>query len=132
MGLLAGCADRMPATDARVAVHVTYMPAPRRAAEDVGHASAAVPNIDLNRLCGALERADNPEKDRVRWCVEDERDAKAELERRWSASSAAERSACMPSSTAGVEPSYVELLTCFEIVAALKDGPSAYRMRTQQ
>ncbi len=130
VALLAGCADRTPATEARVGVHVGYMPTARRAVEHVGHASEAVPNIDLNQVCRAVERTDNSAKDR-QWCLEDERDAKIELQRRWQRFSAAERTACMPSSTAGVESSYVELLTCFEIVSALKDGPSTYRARAQ-
>ncbi len=131
VALLAGCADRTPATEARVGVSVGYMPSPRRAVEDVGQASKAVPNMDLNKLCRAVERSDTSDKDRRHWCLEDERDAKNELQRRWHTLSAAERSACMPSSTGGVEPSYVELLTCLELVSALKDGPSTYGARAQ-
>jgi len=152
VGLLAGCAQRMPATEARV-VRVAYMPAAeagagvhgympparlgymppaRRAVEDVGHASRPVPNIDLNKVCRVGEPADNPDADRRQWCLKDERDAKIELQRRWSTSSPAERSACVPSSSGGVEPSYVELLTCFEMGAFLKEGPSAFGRRTQR
>jgi hypothetical protein len=124
MGLLAGCADcmRMPAADAQVRVYVGYTPTARRAAEDVGHAFESVPNYDMRKSCRAAER------DR---CVEDERDAKAELQRRWPTFSAAHRSACIPSSTGGVEPSYVEILSCFEIAFALKEGPSKYLIRAQ-
>lgn len=138
VGLLAGCADRMPATEARVAVHIAYMPTARRVVENVGRGSEAhkgdvskAPEIDLRKVCRAVEHSDNPDQDRHPWCLRAERDAKAELQQRWSTFSAAERSACMPSSTGGVEESYVELLTCFEIVSALKNGPSTYRVRAQ-
>jgi hypothetical protein len=38
----------------------------------------------------------------------------------------------VPSSTGGVEPSYVELLTCFEMASSLKRGASTWGVRTQQ
>jgi hypothetical protein len=146
MGLLAGCAERMPATEARVALHVGHIPTARRVVEGRGHASEApkghapeapnghaseAPNIDLNRICRAVEQSDEPTQDRHRWCLESEQGAKNELQQRWHALSAADRSACMPSSTGGVEPSYVELLTCFEIISAVKTGPSAFRTGAQ-
>jgi hypothetical protein len=108
VGLLAGCADRTPAAEARLGVHFGYMPTARRTVEDVPHVSGAVPNFDMSKSCRASERSD---------CLEEERDAKIELQGRWPGFSAAERSACMPLSTAGVEPSYVELLTCFEMAS---------------
>jgi hypothetical protein len=146
VGLLAGCAERMPATEARVALHVTHIPTARRLVEGRGHApeaskghastapnghAAAAPNIDLNRICRAVEQSDEPTQDRHRWCLEGEQGAKNELQQRWHALSAADRSACVPSSTGGVEPSYVELLTCFEIMSAVKTGPSTYRTGMQ-
>ena len=152
VGLLAGCAERMPATEARVALQVGHIPAARRVVEGrghapegrghasegpKGHASAApngraseAPNIDLNKICRAVEQSDEPTQDRHRWCLEGEQGAKSELQQQWHALSAADRSACVPSSTGGVEPSYVELLTCFEIISAVKTG-SAYRTGMQ-
>lgn len=138
LGLLAGCAERMPATEARVAVQVAYMPTARRLVEGRGHAPEApkgqaseVPNIDLNKICRGVEQSDEPTQDRHRWCLESERNAKNELQQRWRTLSTTERSACLPSSTGGIEPSYVELLTCFEIVSAVKTGPSSYRAGAQ-
>jgi hypothetical protein len=109
VGLLAGCADRTPAIEARVGVHFGYVPAARRTVEDVRHVSGTLPNFDMSKLCRASERTG---------CLEEERDAKIELQRQWPTFSEANRSTCMPSSTAGVEPSYVELLTCFEMASA--------------
>lgn len=146
MGLLAGCAERMPAPEARVALHVTHIPIARRVVEGRGHASegpkghastapnghaAEAPNIDLNKICHAVEQSDEPTQDRHRWCLESEQGAKNELQQRWHALSAADRSTCTPSATGGVEPSYVELLTCFEIISAVKSGPSAFRTGAQ-
>jgi hypothetical protein len=138
VGLLAGCADHMPATGARVAVQVAYIPTARSLVEGRGHAleaskgqSSEVPNIDLNKICRGVEQSDDPTQDRRGWCVKSEQDAKNELQQRWRTLSATERSACLPSSTGGVEPSYVELLTCFEIISAVKTGPSSYRAGSQ-
>jgi hypothetical protein len=154
VGLLAGCAERMPATEARVALHVGHVATARRVVEGRGHVSegpkghasaaprgsasaalnghaAEAPNIDLNKICHAVEQSDEPTQDRHRWCLESEQGAKNELQQRWHALSAADRSTCTPSSTGGVEPSYVELLTCFEIISAVKTGPSEYRTGAQ-
>jgi hypothetical protein len=124
VGLLAGCADRLrvPAADAQVRVHVGYAPPARRAAEDADHAFASIPNFDMRKSCRAAERDS---------CVGDERNAKAELQRRWSTFSGAHRAECIPFATGGVEPSYVEILSCFEIAVALKEGPSTYPIRAQ-
>ncbi len=112
--LLTGCADRMPPSEAQYGVHVGYMPTARHAVRTSG----AVPDIDLSRLCRSAGV-------RLRQCYKEERDAEIELGRQWYRFSAAERSACMPSSTAGVQPGYVELLTCFEMAAAKNVGPAA-------
>src|SRR5690349_16091917 len=85
VGLLAGCAERMPATEARVALQVGHIPAARRVVEGRGHASegpkghasaapngraSEAPNIDLNKICRAVEQSDEPTQDRHRWCQE--------------------------------------------------------------
>ena len=123
--LLTGCADRIPANEARFGVHVGYMPTARRT--DV-RASEAIPNIDLSRLC----RSTDGDFLRDQQCLKDEREAEAELQRRWYRFSAAERSACMPHSTAGIQPGYVELLTCFEMIAAKNASPAAIASQTQR
>ncbi len=128
MGLLTGCADRIPANEARFGVHVGYMPTARRAVEV--RASEAVPNIDVSKLCRSTERGGDSVRNRQ--CLKDERDAEVELERQWYRFSAAERSACLPSSTAGVEPGYVELLTCFEMAAVKSTGPATIASRSQR
>ena len=117
--LLTGCADRMPPSEAQYGVHVGYMPPARHAAVRI---SGAVPDIDLSRLCRSAQDGDPV---RVRQCHKVERDAEIELRRQWSRFSAAERSACMPPSTAGVQPGYVELLTCFEMTATKNVRPVA-------
>jgi hypothetical protein len=85
------------------------MPIPRHAEE--GQNVATMPSYDMSKACQGSERSN---------CLEEERQAGAELDRRWQAISAADRSACIPHSTAGVEPSYVELLTCIEMSVLAK------------
>jgi len=102
-----------------------YLPTARRT--DV-RAAEAVPNIDLSRFC----RSAGGEFVRDQRCLKDERDAEIELRQRWYGFSAAERSACVPHSTAGVQQGYVELLTCFEMVTMKNVWPAAIVSQTQR
>jgi len=115
MGLLGGCADRPPVGEAQFGVHVGYLPVARHTVDHVGRASDAVPSFNMTKACRASERNS---------CLRDEQDAKADVQRRWHGFSATERSACMLSSTGGIEPSYAELLTCLEMGALAKAGPA--------
>ena len=119
-GLLAGCADHLPTREARFGVALGYMSSGRRAVEDADR--APVPHYDMSKSCRGIVR---------NGCLKEEQDAAVELEQRWHTFSAADRSACMPQATGGVEPSYVELLTCVEM-GMLTRGPSKIVVGTQR
>ncbi len=129
--LLAGCADQRPIEQAQFGVGVGYMPATRRTVASAEYASQVAPNIDLSSLCRGADRGDDTARAQQR-CIDEERRAKSELQRQWHGFSAADRSACMPSSTGGVEPSYTELLTCFEAAALERAGPAVAATRSRQ
>ena len=51
----------------------------------------------------------------VQKCLEDEQNARADLERKWSGFADADRGHCIREASAGGSPSYVDLLTCLEL-----------------
>ncbi|CAO4166201.1 3',5'-cyclic-nucleotide phosphodiesterase [Methylorubrum populi] len=77
------------------------------------------PNLDVDATCRSAERAqvslnDNANKDA---CLHSERDAQADLKKRWNQFPAAAKSQCSNQFQAGGFPSYVELITCLELAS---------------
>ncbi len=56
-------------------------------------------------------------------CLQDERRARAKLQKQWLSFSRAERAHCRQLTTLGGSPSYVELLTCLQIAKAARALP---------
>lgn len=56
-------------------------------------------------------------------CIEEEKTAKAKLEKEWSEFSVGQKSLCTKLETAGGKPSYAEFLTCLEMGKAVAELP---------
>ena len=56
-------------------------------------------------------------------CIEEEKTAKAKLEKEWSEFSVGQKSLCTKLETAGGKPSYAEFLTCLEMGKAVTELP---------
>ena len=54
-------------------------------------------------------------------CVEDEQNARAELETKWSTFANGDRGRCIGEATAGGSPSYVDPLTCLELAKEVRE-----------
>jgi len=54
-------------------------------------------------------------------CLGDERDAQSTLRKNWSKYNAADKTQCIGTVTTGGPPSYVELLSCLEVMRDAKD-----------
>ena len=56
-------------------------------------------------------------------CIEEEKTAKAKLEKEWSEFSVGQKSLCTKLETTGGKPSYAEFLTCLEMGKAVAELP---------
>jgi len=102
----------------------TSLAAPARAADP------QVPNLDVTPTCRPLDNNDM-QIDEKR-CRQTEADARDELKRQWSSYSAADRSQCTATATMGGTASYVELITCLEMLRAVATAPAKdSNMRTK-
>jgi hypothetical protein len=88
------------------------------------HAMAAVngpPEFDVSPSCRAADRvslsagADKPRTD-LAACLDDERVAKEALVKAWTSFTPVVRAQCVGMNRTGGPPSYVELLTCLEVM----------------
>ena len=97
-----------------------------------------VPRYDVGASClGAAKQLEGmlgPDtsnlsvQERVARCVKTEEDARTKLIAVWPEVESADRSACIGSSSAGNQPSYVELLVCLGIkreVRKIRSNPTA-------
>ena len=74
-----------------------------------------VPTFNVQRNCGLeAEGATNPQQTR-KSCVQDEVDAKKQLDQKWAKLGAKAKGECVGESSAGDDQSYVELLTCLQM-----------------
>ena len=94
----------------------TSLAAPARAAD------AQVPNLDVTPTCRPLDNNDM-QIDEKR-CRQSENDARDQLKRQWSNYSAAERAQCTATATMGGTASYVELITCLELLRDVAGAPA--------
>src|SRR5262245_15496501 len=87
----------------------------------VHQGAGAMPKFDVDATCRAA--VDMP-TGTPRTCLADERGAQDELAKRWTQYAALERARCTTLSGIGYQ-SYVELLTCLEMAAQVKNSPAA-------
>ena len=78
-------------------------------------AQSQMPQFDPASGCGKTPLLDAESGGKVSDCLRDEQDARTRLEKRWSNFPAASRHDCVGEIERGGPPSYVELLTCFEM-----------------
>jgi hypothetical protein len=91
------------------------------------------PNLNVTITCNAAAQysiSAGRDKDA---CLGDERAAESTLAQNWSKYSAADKTQCIGTVTTGGPPSYVELLSCLEVMRDAKDsGDSDALGRTDQ
>jgi hypothetical protein len=86
------------------------------------------PELDVRLSCRAADRAlpiteaDKPRAD-MRACLDDERTARDALVKAWAGFTADARSLCVGMNRTGGPPSYVELLTCLEVMRDAGKSP---------
>jgi hypothetical protein len=86
-----------------------------------GVAAAGLPELDVMPSCRAADRvslaagAEKPRSD-MQACLDDERIAKEDLLKRWAGFSPDIQALCVGMNRTGGPPSYVELLTCLEVM----------------
>jgi len=73
------------------------------------------PTLAVEAGCRETARLDPLQQVTVETCMQQERDARAQLVKSWDTFSALDRSHCQGLVNAGGLPSYVELLTCLDI-----------------
>jgi len=79
------------------------------------------PELDVRLSCRAADRAlvyagtDKPRAD-AQACLDDERTARDALAKAWASFSPIDRTQCVGMNRTGGPPSYVELLTCLEVM----------------
>ena len=78
-------------------------------------AADKVPEFNIEPTCRSAFNA-SPGRT-IAICQQDEREARAQLEKDWSRYAAKDRASCIRLSTLDGHPSYVEVLTCLEIAA---------------
>jgi hypothetical protein len=86
------------------------------------------PEFDVHLSCSAADRAlpragtDKSRAD-IRACLDDERTARDALVKAWAGFAADARARCVGMNRTGGPPSYVELLTCLEVVRDARKRP---------
>jgi hypothetical protein len=95
--------------------------------------SKDVPNFDIHAACRALAQvpearlAGTDQADTSKNCLEEERDARAQLSKEWLQFKPADRSKCVGISRQGeTEAAYTELLTCLEMARDAQEPESAH------
>jgi hypothetical protein len=76
----------------------------------------SVPKYDMARTCRLDHAAASglAVSESMKSCVRDEKQASAQLQKKWSTFPAAKRAGCVSQNTIGGTPSYVGLLTCLQ------------------
>ncbi len=89
-----------------------------------GACAAGPPNLDVSQSCNAATfGAISASRDKQA-CLEDERAAKDQLTKEWSRFAQDVKTSCIGMNNTGGPPSYVELLTCLEV---LRDARASER-----
>ncbi|MBV8839562.1 MAG: hypothetical protein JO000_23760 [Alphaproteobacteria bacterium] len=85
-------------------------------------ADPQVPKLDVTPTCRPLAKSDMPIDEKR--CRQTESDARDQLKRDWAKYTAAERTQCTATATMGGTASYVELITCLEMLRAVANAPA--------
>lgn len=98
--------------------------AARRRAADMG--GGGLPNLDVKGSCSDAQKFSSGVDKNMAYkgCLQDELNAKAELNKRWSEFKPKDRSNCVEQARFP-SPSYVEVLTCLEMVSDAMRAPAA-------
>ncbi len=75
----------------------------------------AIPNLDYASTCRETPPVAMDRKQQLESCLNDEKQAKADLPAQWKRSKPQWRESCLRQTTLGGLASYVELLTCLEM-----------------
>jgi hypothetical protein len=84
--------------------------------------ASTVPSYDIEKGCKA-ESVLSQENSAYSGCVNDERAAKEKLTKEWGNHSAADRQDCVAGQSYDLSKSYVELMTCFQMLDWKKSLP---------
>jgi len=88
-----------------------------------------VPRLNVEPSCrAAADALIRQGRGNAHACMQDERHARAKLEKRWRSFSGKERTRCQELTTLGGPPSYVELLTCLQMAKDARTLPSDREM----
>lgn len=88
----------------------------------VAHAADAPPRLDVTTSCEAAARSALSLGRERESCLADERAAKDDLEHNWSKYGAADKVRCVGNVGSGGPASYVELLSCLDVMKDAKDS----------
>ncbi len=88
-----------------------------------------VPRLNVEPSCrAAADALIRQGRGNAHACMQDERQARAKLEKQWRSFSGKERTRCQELTTLGGPPSYVELLTCLQMAKDARTLPSDREM----
>jgi hypothetical protein len=87
------------------------------------------PRFDIDATCRAAPRLMPSETDVYQSCVQDETEARNQLERRWASFNDGQRQECVRVTNDGGSPSYVDVLACMEVAAGI---PASMPRRSRQ
>jgi hypothetical protein len=79
-------------------------------------AADGVPRLSVESACRATQRGDPQEQQIVEACLRDETNAERQLAGMWARASAASRATCIENQRSSRSQSYVELLTCVQLM----------------
>src|ERR1035437_8461655 len=91
-------------------------------------AADPVPKFDTGPICRSAGAAAVMATRNTASCEQDEKNARATLEKEWSQFTPAGKGRCTRLMTSGGGPSYVDLLTCLELAKQVKELPAADQM----
>ena len=77
--------------------------------------SGGIPELDYGSTCRETPPVAMDRQQTLTSCLNDEKQAKADLPKQWSRSKQEWKSSCLRQTTLGGLPSYVELITCLEM-----------------
>ena len=90
-----------------------------------------VPKLNVAPSCqAAAVGLIGQSKGSVSACMQNERQARAKLQKRWNTYSRAERTRCEQLDTLGGPPSYIELLTCLQMAKLARNLPDSGGLTT--
>jgi hypothetical protein len=90
-------------------------------------AADEVPRLDYEATCRGAQPLTAEDRRPFQNCINDQTQARSQLERQWDSFPASAKSRCTQEATLGGSPSYVELLTCLQIAKDVNLDNSNHR-----